>query len=114
MILSLRHKRREDASRMIKKCWNKFQAPKKVAKILVGRARVAGMMNPDTADIMEYCTKVLYGKEDPKFWKEVLVNIDYELWVDEYTDGPGAPYKNRSEKAYSILSQRFGHSSIWS
>ena len=113
MILSLRHEMREDASRIIKKCWNKFQAPKMVAKMLVGRAHAAGMMNPDTADIMEYCVKVLSGKEDWQFWNEVLVNIDYELWVDEYSGGPGVPYKNRSGKAYHILSQRFRCPSYW-
>ena len=110
MILSLRHEIREDAGLKIKKCWRKFQIPKKIAKMLVGSVPLLGMMNPDTADIMEYCVKILSGKEHPVFWDNILSNIEYELWMDEYSGGPGAPYKNRSEKAYYILSQRFGRS----
>ena len=41
MILILRHEMREDASQTIKKCWGKFQAPKKVAKRLLAGPQLA-------------------------------------------------------------------------
>ena len=124
MILFLRHEMREDAQGRIVRCWEKFQAPKKVAKLLIERtwpmsladepnAQTANAMDPYTANIMEYNVKVLSGKEDPEFWKEVLEMFDYELWVNEYTGGPGAEYYKRNEAAYNSLSQRFGCLSQW-
>lgn len=87
--------------------------PKKVAKILVSSVLDLGTMNPDTANILEYCVKILSGKEDRVFWNNALMNIDYDLWENEYSDGPGASYKNRSEEAYYILTQRFGYVCVY-
>ena len=113
LILSFRHEMRVNTCATIQKWWKKFQAPKNVAKMLCSTFGGFGVMHPDTADIMEYCVKVLSGKENPKFWNMALDEVDYKLWVDEYSGGPGAPYKFRTGEAYHILTRRFGHPSSW-
>ena len=113
MILSVRHEMREDARGTIVRCWEKFQAPKKVAQHLVETERMyispMDVMYHEVASIMEYNVKVLSGKEDPVFWKEVLEEVDYELWVNEYTGGPGAEYYERNEEAFVVLARKFGY-----
>ena len=111
-ILSMRHNMREDSQKTIVRCWVKFLAPKKIAQCLVERERnrlSLDVMFPETANVMEYCTNVLSGKEDPKFWKEVLLDVDYELWVNEYTGGPRAKYYKRNKAAFDVLTRTFGY-----
>jgi hypothetical protein len=112
MILSFRYQFREDAQRTIVRNWKKFQAPKKVAYDLVIEEREGLPMSVvylDTARIMKYCVKVLSGKENHTFWRAILEELDYELWENEYADGPGAKNYLTIQNCYFDLSRIFGY-----
>ena len=110
LILSMRHEMRVNTQAMIARCWKKFDAPKKVAHYLVERERFGlsmSVMFPETADIMEYCVKVLSGQEKPDYWNSVLAEVEYEMWVNKYSGGPGVEYMSRVDHAFKKLIQKF-------
>ena len=127
-ILSMRNEMRQNSQKTIAKYWNKFQSPKRVAKLLVYKERWLGggawndgvfdgnrmnVMIPDTAGIMEYCAKVLSGRENPNYWKGILQEVEYEMWLNQYSGGPGAEYMSRVDDAFLVLSNKFNYSSKW-
>ena len=110
IILSMRHEMREDAQGTIVRCWKKFDAPKQVAHYLVESERFGlpmSVMFPETADIMEYCVKVLSGREKPVYWRAVLEEVEYEMWLNQYSGGPGAEYMSRVDDAFMELIKKF-------
>jgi hypothetical protein len=113
LILSERHTIRKDALKTIKKAWDKFRAPKIVAYEIISPYMNAEheytipVMDLQIAQIMEFCVKVLSGKEAPSFWNAVLEVLTQELWMNEYSGGPGAKYKNSIEIAVEKLRSRF-------
>ena len=128
LILSKRHEMRVNAQATIAKCWKKFEAPKKVAHYLVERERwsTGGVWNhgvfggdsmnvmfPETADIMEYCVKVLSGREKPNYWKEILQEVEYEIWLNQYSGGPGVEYMSRVDDAFIKLMTKFKYDPKW-
>ena len=131
IILSLRHTMREEAQRTIVRTWKKFQAPKKVAHYLVERERwsMGGVWNeegvfggdsmnvtfPETADIMEYCVKVLSGREKPNYWKEILEEVEFELWSNQYSCGGRLEeeYMSRVDSAFEKLIKKFKYKPKW-
>lgn len=124
-ILSLRNDMRDNFSRIIQKKWQKFQAPKKTAIILWEREKLEdaiwmniinpylitdwqpNVMLPSTSSVMKYCVKVLSGKENPKFWSNILKMINKDLWLNQYSGGPGAEYYSETYYCFDILSKRF-------
>ena len=68
-----------------------------------------GAMNPDLADVLEFCVEVLSSKESPELWNPIFEHINYALWVDQYSGGPGAVYYNRTHAAFETLIKRFGY-----
>jgi len=128
LILSIRYDKRQDAQRMIASTWQKFQAPKLVAHHLIEKeksqmAALIGLMGgvdvgiklnidvmlPHTANIMEYCVKILSGKEKPKYWNMILREVEYELWYNEYSGGPGTKYMLRVAHAFDKLTTKFNY-----
>ena len=127
-ILSMRHEMRKDAKQKIVTAWYNFQSPKRVAKLLVYKERWSGggvwndgvfdgtrmnVMIPDTAGIMEYCAKVLSGREKPDYWKNILKEVEYEMWLNQYSGGPGVEYMSRVDDAFNILANKFKYISKW-
>ena len=126
-ILSLRNEMRQNSQKTIARYWNKFQAPKKIAKLMVYEEKwlnarwINGVwegdrmnvMIPATADIMEYCAKVLSGREKPDYWKNILQEVEYEMWLNQYSGGPGAEYMSRVDDAFNILANKFKYISKW-
>lgn len=118
IILSIRYTLREEAERTIVKYWDKFKAPKLVAQYLIEKddfrlrnnnRLVINIFLPDTANIMEYCAKVLSGKEKPDYWNMILNEVEYELWHNEYSGGPGASNLSRTNNAFVKLVKKFNY-----
>lgn len=101
-----------DAITKIQKMWHKFQAPKIVAQKLCENLSTEpeglSVMNPETATILEYTARILSGKENHNIWVDFLETVNSELYIDQYTGGPGAKYYNRCDKAYKTLYEKFG------
>lgn len=128
-ILSMRNEMRQDSQRTIARCWMKFAGPKQVARLLVDKEKsslvfwgggsdgVGGwrmhVMVPDTADIMEYCAKVLSGREKPDYWKNILQEVEYEMWLNQYSGGPGSEYMSRVDEAFLVLIKKFKYPPKW-
>lgn len=115
-ILSMRHDMREDSQKMIVRHWEKFQAPKKVAQYLVNKERMGlpmGVMFPEVASIMEYCANVLSGREKPNYWRAILEEVEHEMWLNQYSGGPGAEYMGRVDDAFMILIDKFKYAPKW-
>ena len=115
---------------MIANTWQKFQAPKLVAHHLIEKEKLemAGrhhtgvgsgiklnidVMLPHTANIMEYCAKRLSGKEKPDYWNRILNEVEYELWHNEYSCGPGTRYMSRANDAFDKLIKKFNYIPKW-
>lgn len=128
LILSMRHTLREKAQITIVRYWKKFYAPKKVAHYLVESERWSmggvwkdgvfggdsmNVMFPETADIMEYCVKVLSGREKPNYWNVVLGEVEHEIWLNQYSGGPGAEYMSRVDSAFEKLIKKFKYKPKW-
>ena len=128
LILSMRYTLREEAQKTIVRTWKKFYAPKKIAHYLVERERwsMGGVWNdgvfggdsmnvmfPETADIMEYCAKILSGRENPNYWNAVLKEVEHEMWMNQYSGGPGAEYMDRVNNAFEVLIKKFKYKSKW-
>ena len=131
LILSMRHKMRQEAQGTIVRYWKKFYAPKKVAHYLVERERwsMGGVWNeegvfggdrmnvmyPETAEIMEYCVKVLSGREKPNYWKEILEEVEFELWSNHYLyfGDLEEEYMSRVDDAFIKLGMKFNYDSKW-
>ena len=130
LILSIRYDKRQNAQKMIANTWQKFQAPKLVAHHLIEKEKSemtirhhAGVgsgiklnidvMESHTANIMEYCAKILSGKEKPDYWNKILNEVEYELWLNEYSGGPQAKYKSRSNDAFDKLIKKFNYIPKW-
>ena len=116
IILSLRHAMREEAQKTIVRTWKKFQAPKIVAQHLVEKEREGfgiDVMFPEVANIMEYCAKTLSGQENPKYWNAVLEEVEHEMWMNQYSGGPGAKYMDRVDNAFEELIKKFKYKSKW-
>ena len=116
IILSLRHAMREEAQGTIVRYWKKFYAPKKVAHYLVEREREGfgiDVMFPEVANIMEYCAKTLSGQENPNYWNAVLEEVEHEMWMNQYSGGPGAEYMDRVDNAFEELIKKFKYKSKW-
>ena len=64
-------------------------------------------MISDTSDIMEYCVKVLFGHENPHYWKEILEKVDYELRLYQYNGGPKTRCIYRVKDAFIDLITKF-------
>ena len=128
-VQELRDEIRDSACVAIQKCWGKFQAPKNIAKMLTrnwvwtdefGIGAAFGhepyVFDPETMQILEYCVKVLSGKEDPAFWQDVLRVVDFQLWMNAYNGGAGVRFYIRAEEAQQVLSARFrergGHDDV--
>ena len=124
----MRHEMRANAQATIARCWMKFDGPKQVARLLVDKEKSASVfwggewqsietpmhvMIPDTADIMEYCVKVLSGRENPNYWKGILKEVEYEMWINQYSGGPGAEYMSRVDDAFMVLINKFKYSPKW-
>lgn len=70
------------------------------------------VMAPDTANIMEYCAKILSGSENPNYWNGVLKEVEFQLWVDKYSGGQGVIYMSRIIDAFIILIKKFKYSPV--
>jgi hypothetical protein len=106
-ILTIHHKLREEAQTKIIRCWEKFQAPKKVAYYLVEKERFGlpmSIMFPEAASIIKYCAKVLSGKEKQIYWFSVLSELEYELWLNKNNSGPAL---SRVRDAFIKLIEKF-------
>lgn len=126
-ILSMRNEMRQDSQRTIARCWMKFRSPKKIAKLIVYEEKWfnarwsngvwdgdrMNVMIPITAGIMEYCAKVLSGREKPDYWKNILQEVEYEMWLNQYSGGPGVEYMSRVDDAFNILANKFKYISKW-
>ena len=116
-ILSIRNDMRANAQEMIARCWKKFYAPKQVARFLVskkfetnwneiGEYRMNVMM-AETANIMEYCAKVLSGRENPHYWKWILEEVEYEMLIYQYNSGSKTLSIYRVEDSFIDLITKF-------
>ena len=63
-------------------------------------------MDPLTALELEFCVKHSLIERRTWIWDEFINIIDYGLWMDEYTGGPGAKYKRRVRAAKEKLEEK--------
>ena len=94
------------------KCWKKYHGKKIVAiqlreaiydYVLPQIEPLVDVMCPHTANVLEYIVKVFSGKEKKSEWLLFIERVEFGLWVDEYTGGPGAPYYIRTDIALDTL-----------
>ena len=106
---SFSDQKKEDACRTIQNCWLRYIAPSLAALKLALKLEICEnneihiMRNDFNAKIMEYCVRVLSGRQHRGFWKYILELIKRGLWIDEFTGGPRAYLYVRVQKAYDIL-----------
>ena len=122
MILSIHHDRQYEAAAKIQKLWRKYEAPKEIAMMLANSTRInididyssyPDAMDNKTADIIEYCSRVIKGGENPVFWVDFLRAVDKALWIDVYTGGPNVDNYMRIEYAAFILSNRYNREPLY-
>mgnify|MGYP004188593363 CR=1 FL=1 len=107
-ILSIRFDIRNNACKLLQTNWSKYLARIESAidialEFEVDHNSIFLTMIPSNARIMEYCAKVVTGKHHRGFWKFIIQQIQFGLFKDEYTGGPGAIYYNRTEIACDKL-----------
>jgi hypothetical protein len=110
---SFSDQKREDACRTIQNCWWRYIGPTWAAVYISLNLEIdenieIHVMRESNAKIMEYCVRVLSGRQHRTYWKFILGLVRRGLWVDEFTGGPGARFYIRVENACDTLIERFG------
>jgi len=98
---------------MIQNCWRCYIAPTRAAvdislNLEIDENAEIHVMQESTAKIMEYCVRVLSGRQHRDYWKFILGLVRRGLWVDEFTGGPHACFYVRVQNACDTLVERFG------
>ena len=70
-------------------------------------------MSPRTALIVGYCAKYADYLIGGNIWSDFMKTIKHELWLNEFTGGPGAIYYGQIERNLPILKTRLSRQ-IWS
>ena len=70
-------------------------------------------MSPRTALIVGYCAKYADYLIGGNIWSDFMKTIKYDLWLNEFTGGPGALYYGEIEIKLPILKTRLSRQ-IWS
>ena len=70
-------------------------------------------MAPRTALIVGYCAKHAYWRIGRNNWRDYINTIKHDLWLNEFTGGPGAIYYGEIEINLPILKTRLSRQ-IWS
>jgi len=68
-------------------------------------------MSPRTWEIINYCSKHARIGGDEQFWPCFISAIEYDLWLNHYTGGPGSFYHTCIELEVPVLELRLG---LWS
>ena len=63
-------------------------------------------MSPRTALIVGYCAKHADYRIGRNNWSDFINTIKYDLWLNEFTGGPGALYYCQIQSELSILHDR--------
>uniref|UniRef100_A0A6C0C457 Uncharacterized protein n=1 Tax=viral metagenome TaxID=1070528 RepID=A0A6C0C457_9ZZZZ len=63
-------------------------------------------MAPRTALIVGYCAKHAYWRIGRNNWRDYINTIKHDLWLNEFTGGPGAIYYGEIEINLSKLHDR--------
>ena len=110
---SFSDQKREDACRTIQNCWRRYIAPTWAAvdislNLEIDENAEIHVMRESTAKIMEYCVRVLSGRQHRDYWKFILGLVRRGLWVDEFTGGSRACFYVRVQNACDTLVERFG------
>lgn len=70
-------------------------------------------MSPRTALIVGYCAKYADYLIGGNIWSDFMKTIKHDLWLNEFTGGPGALYYGEIEIKLPILKTRLSRQ-IWS
>lgn len=70
-------------------------------------------MSPRTALIVGYCSKYADYLIGGNIWSDFMKTIKHDLWLNEFTGGPGALYYGEIEIKLPILKTRLSRQ-IWS
>ena len=70
-------------------------------------------MSPRTALIVGYCAKYADYLIGGNIWSDFMKTIKHDLWLNEFTGGPGAIYYGEIEINLPILKTRLSRQ-IWS
>ena len=68
--------------------------------------------DPDTAGIMEYCLWFCLVVKSQIIGKHSQ-EVEYEMWLNQYTGGPGVEYMSRVDDAFNILANKFKYAPKW-
>jgi len=71
------------------------------------------VMSPRTALIVGYCAKYADYLIGGNIWNDFIKTIKHDLWLNEYTGGPGAIYYQEIQLALPILKTRLSRQ-LWS
>ena len=63
-------------------------------------------MSPRTALIVRYCSKYANYVIGGEIWNSFMITINHDMWLNEYTGGPGVIYYNHIELDLQILQDR--------
>ena len=118
-ILSIRNTYRNNNAIIIQKKWQKYIAPSIAAIDIVLELEVDENCYiltrwKSTAEILEYCAKILTAKINKDFWNFILKEIRIGLNIDEiyvietkFLDDPSIAYYYITENAYFTLYNKF-------
>lgn len=107
-ILSIRYDIRNKSSKIICKSWKSYFETDNLAIELAQKFQLDEDGNimvsfPETSKILNICIKIMKQRKNWWFWNIILENLQYGLFIEEYTGGPSAIYYNKTEQAYYAL-----------
>ena len=110
-ILAIHFYTREQACKKIQKNWKKYFAPIVSAidialKLEVDFDGIFLVMWPETANILEFCARVVSAKHHRGFWKFIVNHVQIALHLNEDTGGPFVTYYNRTKQACQKLIEK--------
>ena len=69
--------------------------------------------SPIMLSILKYCSKHARIGVDEQLWPRFISAIDYDLWTNQYTGGPGAFYYTCIQLEVPLLERRLGLRQGW-